>query len=644
MSKFKYRPDVDGLRAVAVSMVMLYHAGLGFPGGFVGVDVFFVISGFLITGLILKERMAGTFSFPNFWIRRIRRIIPASTFMALTVLLTGAFLLLPNDYKDLGKSAIAQQFALSNVYFWQTTGYFDGPSDLKPFLHTWSLAVEEQFYLGYPFLIFVLTRFPKTITTGGVLSLCVLSFAISCWGVVHYPSATFFLLPTRAWELLLGGLICFAPESTRLKDWKITVLSWLGLGLIVISGLYFTKSTQFPGLNALLPCGATALLVYMNSLRLTPAGRMLASKPIVFVGLLSYSLYLWHWPILAFLRYRVGERIPNPLGVAALGLSFACAWLSWRFVETPFRTQAWLKPPKQILVAVAFVIVAISLIGVCVSIDGASWRFPSSVLKVINIPYAGKSAGVSGSKASGWVIPQIGYQSGTSLHPTFVLWGDSHAKCISVLCDEIARRHRITGFDAGKGGTPPLLGAWPAGESSEAADFNEFVFDFAIRHKIKWLILVAAWDVHADGMSHLRDQEGVESFAVLKRSFERTLARAEKEKMEVAVLLQSPYQRTDVPSRVARDILNGSDKMSYGVSRAVHEDFQRRSRRYFESLGRRIVLLDAGDAYFDAEGRSIIGARGQPFYSDSGHLSREGVRVFINDVLNRLFSDIAKGK
>ena len=221
MIDFKYRPDVDGLRAVAVTLVLLFHAGLGFSGGFIGVDVFFVISGFLITGLILKEQESGKFSLANFWVRRIRRIIPAATVVVVAVLVAGFFILLPRDYEDLGKSAIAQQLMLSNVYFWRNTGYFDGPADLKALLHTWSLAVEEQFYLGYPFLMMLLHRFGRKVTVGALTFLGVGSLIVSVYGVEHHPSATFFLLPTRAWELLIGGLICFLPKPTRVPSWLL---------------------------------------------------------------------------------------------------------------------------------------------------------------------------------------------------------------------------------------------------------------------------------------------------------------------------------------------------------------------------------------------------------------------------------------
>ncbi len=183
MIEFKYRPDVDGLRAVAVVLVLLFHAGLGFQGGFIGVDVFFVISGYLITGLILRQQEAGIFSLRTFWIRRIRRIVPAATVMAVGVLLAGSVLLLPEDYVEVAESVVAQQFILSNVYFWQSTGYFEGPADLQPMLHTWSLAVEEQFYLVFPLLLIVLRRYRRRVAMGALVLLGLGSLVLSEVGV-----------------------------------------------------------------------------------------------------------------------------------------------------------------------------------------------------------------------------------------------------------------------------------------------------------------------------------------------------------------------------------------------------------------------------------------------------------------------------
>ncbi|WP_339908597.1 acyltransferase family protein [Symmachiella dynata] len=642
MIEFKYRPDVDGLRAIAVVLVVLFHAGLGFPGGFIGVDVFFVISGFLITGLILKQQDSGNFSLTNFWIRRIRRIIPAVTVMVITVLVAGYFLLLPSDYADLGSSTIAQQLMLSNVYFWQNTGYFDGPADLKPLLHTWSLAVEEQFYLFYPFLLIFLHRFGRRTTIIAIGLLALGSLAVSQYGVENHRSATFFLLPTRAWELLIGGLICFLPKPTRIKPKILVICSWLSLGAILGAGWSYTSTTPFPGLAALVPCVATAALIYANSLQQSFPAAVLASRPFVVVGLTSYSLYLWHWPILAFLRYRFGQELSMPTISAALCSSVVLGFFSWRCVETPIR-QKKLFASTYITIgtAVSFLAV-ICLSGVVIQSSGLRSRFSGEFLAVVEIPYAGHDAGAKGSVDEGWTLPVIGEVDGDASTPKFVLWGDSFSKCLSSLVDEVAAEHGISGYDAGLGGTPPLIGSWTGTENSRKANaFNDFVLKTCNASSVDWIILFAAWDIHANGMSHLRDEKSGNSFEAFKRGFEHTLSEAEKSEITVVVILQHPYQRKNVPSKVARQVLSGRTGNVYGVSRSDHLTYQEKTRGYFASLGDRIVLVDADKYCFDSvNDLSLIGRDHVPYYSDGGHPSREGVRVFFKELISDIFAEI----
>lgn len=212
MSNISYRPDIDGLRALAIIPVLLFHVGIaGFGGGFVGVDVFFVISGYLITSIIAREVEAGEFTFSNFWARRARRILPASILMMIGCLVAGWFILAPDDYFDLGRSAREQAYFAGNFYFWKESGYFDGPSELKPLLHTWSLAVEEQFYFVFPLLFILAHRFFVNHKLSFFVLVFIASFVASVILVDDYPSSTFYLLHTRAWELLVGGLIAIAP-------------------------------------------------------------------------------------------------------------------------------------------------------------------------------------------------------------------------------------------------------------------------------------------------------------------------------------------------------------------------------------------------------------------------------------------------
>lgn len=307
IQNFRYRPEIDGLRAIAVVVVVLYHAGLGTTGGFVGVDVFFVISGFLITSLILKDLEAGTFTLAGFWERRIRRIMPALSCLILATLMAGWIVLLPSDYVALGRSAFFQGLFAANIYFWRNTGYFDGVAEEEPLLHTWSLAVEEQFYLIFPLLMVGLFALPRFRRRGALLSffgLCiVLSLGVSVWGVVNRPVATFYLLPTRAWELLLGASVAVLPGPAviagpgfagrlRLANGFREVLSVAALMGILVPCWLYTSATPFPGLAAAPPCMAAGLFIWVTGRRhpesrLPLAARFLSARPVVFVGLIS---------------------------------------------------------------------------------------------------------------------------------------------------------------------------------------------------------------------------------------------------------------------------------------------------------------------------------------------------------------------
>jgi peptidoglycan/LPS O-acetylase OafA/YrhL len=260
-TRLNYRPDIDGLRAIAVVMVMLFHAGLGFEGGYVGVDVFFVISGFLITRLIQKELSSDKFSLQRFWERRIRRIVPAAYACVAVTLVFGLLILMPSDLEDLGNSLIMQQLMLSNVYFWRTGDYFGGPAELKPLLHTWSLTVEEQFYLVYPIILVLLYRFGKTCFFTAISILAVGSLCLSIWWVSSHNEFTFFMLPTRAWEMLLGGMIANLPSFSRLSKRNLDLLGLAGLLAILFASIHFTSATEFPGAAALVPCVGTCLAV-----------------------------------------------------------------------------------------------------------------------------------------------------------------------------------------------------------------------------------------------------------------------------------------------------------------------------------------------------------------------------------------------
>ena len=474
-----YRPEIDGLRALAVLPVVLYHAKLGFPGGYAGVDVFFTISGFLITSLILKELEADCFSLAGFWERRIRRIFPALIAMVLLTLLAGGILLPPSDYLNLGKSALAQSLVASNFFFWRDDsiigGYFGWGVDEHPLLHTWSLAIEEQFYLLFPLIMAGLFRF-KPFRNPRILSFFILlglfaGLELSILGMKQYNRATFFLLPTRAWELMCGALVA-SLNSAKLIPGKIAVrelMSWLGFAGIMVPYWLYTMETPFPGLAALPPCLGTALVIWSNGrpenrqIGLTSVGRLLALTPFVFIGLISYSLYLWHWPILVFGKYWWLNG--KEASILTLGLAIgSClvAVLSWRYVETPFRTKRLMPTRKAAFrFAAAGTLLSFLFSLIITASHGLLWRMPEIVRKnetVKNDKFDLAKYIHSPSDVQQGRVVSLGVEN-VGAAPKLLLWGDSHAMHAAIAMDSLCRELGIRGYAITYSSTPPLFDA-----------------------------------------------------------------------------------------------------------------------------------------------------------------------------------------
>lgn len=337
----KYRAEIDGLRALAVVPVMLFHAGFdSFSGGYVGVDIFFVISGYLITTILINELQAGSFSLVNFYERRARRILPALFFVMACCLPFAWLLLMPRDLQDFAQSIVAVVVFASNFLFWGESGYFDTTSELKPLLHTWSLAVEEQYYIFFPLLLLGLWRFGRKAVLA-IISLIFIASLIASQVWVHTDQPTaFYLLPARAWELLIGGFAAFylQGQSRELsRPWN-EGLSIAGILMIIGSVVLYEHHTPFPGITAIPPTLGTVLIILFAA-KDTWTTRILSLKPLVGIGLISYSAYLWHQPLFAFYRYQSLEEPSAIAMMVLLLLTFPLAWFSWKFVEAPFRNK-----------------------------------------------------------------------------------------------------------------------------------------------------------------------------------------------------------------------------------------------------------------------------------------------------------------
>jgi peptidoglycan/LPS O-acetylase OafA/YrhL len=630
--------------------VLLFHAGLGFSGGFVGVDVFFVISGYLITRLVLKELEAGSFTLVDFWSRRIGRILPAAAAMVLATLAAGFFLLLPADYVDLATSAIAQQAMLANVYFWRTTGYFDGPADMKPLLHTWSLAVEEQFYLGYPIMLAVLHKTGRKATAATLCLIAVGSLIISHYGTLRSPSAAFFLLPARAWELILGGLLCFFPTPPRNVLLRESIGAAALASTVAVGWLYDAK-TPFPGLAATVPCAATAALIYINSETLTLAGRLLASAPVVMVGLLSYSLYLWHWPVLAFARYWYPSDLPPWAGAVALCGSVALAWLSWAFIEVPFRNTARRAPGMScFLAAVAALALLVVIGGLIRGCDGFPSRLPESASRFLAEPsYRVKVERPLQAWEAG-DLAMIGTAPASERHVDFLVWGDSHASVLADMLDELAKEHGLVAAVAARAAVAPIPGTYNSFQTKEEQlRRNEAVLQYIRRTRTTNVVLIANWQHYEKpaGVFSLREDSRLTASPLPGR--ELLLARLAQlcgtladQGIRVWIVLRVPHQPLDPRKRLAASAML-AEVLPVGISRTEWLSTDAATNDGLARLAAglsHVTIVDPSPACFDDHGMSKIGDASGSFYRDSGHVSPHGAQSLLKAAMTPVLAAI----
>ncbi|BDT61108.1 acyltransferase [Massilia varians] len=426
-----YRRDIDGLRAVAVLSVVLFHA---FPavlrGGFIGVDIFFVISGFLITSILLRELEAGSFSFAGFYARRVRRIFPALVLVLGACLAFGWLALFPDEYQQLGKHVVGGAGFAANFFYWAQVGYFDTAADTKPLLHLWSLGIEEQFYILWPVVLLLGWRLRMNLlTVAAVLALA--SFAVNLGGIAGHPSATFYSPASRAWELLLGaGLACLQARpgaaAPRLAP-APNLLAWLGAALLAAGLVLITREDPFPGWRALLPALGALLLIgagpqaWLNRV-------LLSNRLMVWIGLVSYPLYLWHWPLLSFAQI-VESREPAPaIRAAAVLLALLLAWLTYRVVERPLRGGGG----RAKVAALSAMMLACAAVGGYIYLnDGLPARKPvqdNLANHKALVLVEDKANAEACKKRYGFdSIYEYCLQADPAQDPTVILLGDSHA-------------------------------------------------------------------------------------------------------------------------------------------------------------------------------------------------------------------------
>lgn len=644
----QYRPEIDGLRAVAVLAVLFAHANVvGFAGGFVGVDVFFVISGFLITSLIVKDLKAGAFSFVDFWERRIRRILPPLSVVIVTTLIAGWFLYLPSDYSNLGKQVAAQSVFGSNILFKMQAGYFDTSNIIKPLLHTWSLAVEEQFYFFFPLAAFLIWKYRQEKAFKYFVVFTVISFVAAAFLVRNSPSSAFYLLPFRAWELMIGALLVLKP--VHLQGRAKEAVGWAGFGFILLAVFFYTEEIMFPGVTALLPCLGAGMIIASNTGGLNTVGKILSMRGPVFIGLVSYSLYLWHWPILAFARY--SELFPFSWWVAALclGGSFSLAVLSWKFVETPFRKKKILKTAKQAYLGALAFIIFMALSGLTISyLKGV----PSRLDKVV-VQYAAGEDDINPHREECNKPDFKRFETGDlcqsnpgkDIKPSFVLWGDSHADAIASSFYDLSGKYNRNGYVVTAHGCGPVLDYQLKGyDGFDCVKFNNLMLEFIRKNGIKHVFLVASWDERLkNDEAYYKNREWFSSYKedfsdISMAALKRTVDEVQSSGAKVYIMKNVPIAPYDPPRFLAMHTLYSADTSAMTLERKAYEASRAAAIDSFEKMTRKsgIVFIDPIDTLCD-EMKCNFAVDGHSLYFNKGHLSNYGARY-----LNSLFAPYFK--
>ena len=644
-----YRPDIDGLRAVAIVSVVSFHAASWLvPGGFAGVDVFFVISGYLICGIIDRDVGAGRFRFADFYARRARRILPALLALLLAVGVIGCVVFSARELWEFGIEAIGALFGVANVKFWLKNNYFADDSPVLPLLMTWSLGVEEQFYLFFPGLMLAIGRLTVRRRLLVLAGLTLLSFSVSVVGTARYPSASFYLLPARAWELGAGAMLAvWSADPVRAgppSAWIGHAVGLAGLAAIVTALFMFNGSTPFPGYAALLPVLGTVMLLYAETGMVNR--HLLASPPFVAIGLLSYSWYLWHWPLLA-LAHDVCDTAPSGWVMLSMACSsLVLAYGSWRWIERPFRRSRAL-PGRTLQRFGAALAGFAALAAVLIATRGLPERLPERVrvaaqLRAIGAGDCQLTFGVTRLADGSACMPSAGPSK------IIALLGDSHANALGFGLAEVAERsgHRL--WQVEKSACMPLLGVTTAydgrrGFTSECAEFLDAAISRIVGDAaIDTVIIAAAWP--ADDDPRLNAMDGTQvgapmaARAAIRSGLPPLVDRLQSAGKRVVLVGDVPHFGQFDPMRhvvnvgmpIRRQLNRLLDARPYADDRVPLDRLDRRFddvRAYVRDLARQkqTLYVDIADQMCDAAG-CLYEADGVPLFVDDTHLSVLGSR------------------
>ena len=652
----KYRPDIDGLRAIAVLSVLFFHYRIGpFSGGYVGVDIFFVISGYLITTIILREIENRNFSITRFYERRFRRILPALIVTVISALIAGALLFDSNQFEALSKSISLTALFSSNILFYLQSGYFDTPSALKPLLHTWSLAVEEQYYIFFPLILVWIGNWRSKQFVRILIPLALISFIASIFGVYVNSPGTFYLIPTRAWEFLVGSILSIHTLPKIKQLYTRNIITIAGLALIAFSIFTYDTETPFPGFAALAPTLGTAFIIYAGTTETPWINRILSLRPLVFIGLISYSLYLWHWPILVFTKYYT---ITGPNGLTTTLMLIATAIMAiitWRYVETPYRKKRLLAERKQLIVTSLIASAGIALIGAIILFNHG---FPN---RYVNDPAHQITDGdpewkhweacenIEARFNRHQELCSIGKPGNAE---SFIVWGDSHARALASAINLRAKQNGASGRIATRSACLPLISVGRPNDQ-QCRGFNTQVLSYlTTKPEIGTVILAGRWALSANGSRYKREegpdvrlidtQVSENNFRSNTELFEiglnRTIERLHQMGKKIVLVAPIPEVGFNVPASEFIAHITGRD-VNQIIAPRLNEYHERRApvQKIFTQLAqqRQVRIVDPSILLCDKQ-RCIVTRDDTAMYRDDDHLSTFGSKQ-ISAVFNPVF-------
>ena len=621
----RFRRDIQGLRALAVLPVVLFHAFPALlPGGFVGVDIFFVISGYLITSILHAELREERFSIAGFYVRRIKRLFPALYLMLTISMLLGLIMLPPAELRELAKTCLATIGFFANILFYNLSGYFDGQAELKPLLHTWSLAVEEQFYLVFPLALLAIWRLRPAWLPALLWIAAGLSLAWSVRELGVDASRAFYYPWPRAFELLIGAIVAVGAVPKIRSNAVRDGLSLLGLALIAGSLWLLSESQPFPGLAALPPCIGAALILAAGEEGESLAGRALGFAPLVLIGSLSYSLYLWHWPALVFGRYLALRPLTAPEAVAAIAVAFALAWASWRYVERP--VLQWRLPHRPVLIGGAAIMATAAAVAALVVVgNGLPQRLDP--LGRTMIAAARDSSGFRTNCHSGEhdVIAYDRLCAFGDRHatPSVAVWGDSFGAELVVAMGEKLAPEKRSVLQVTASGCPPSLG-YSAPHRPACSTYNdERLRELRADSRLREVVLVVNY------LGFMADSQ--QQQAALLDGIERSALALHAAGKAVTLVYAIPRMPFVAPTALAMERLRGGDPGRFGQERS---DFDRDDALVSARLDR--IVQETGAGRIVPSDR-LCGARLCPaympgagvLYFDHAHLSMSGARYLL---------------